>query len=88
VGVDDDVLVDEEIEQAVVAEGGADRVEVLGGRLALLDRRPELALDRVALGGDLLDVALDDLGAEGRVGHVDARLLLADLAADVPVHGE
>jgi hypothetical protein len=78
--VDGDVLLEHQPQEPVVAERGPHGLEVVVAaglaavRGLVLGLLLELALDPVALGGDLLDVALLDLRAEERVGHVHALL--------------
>ena len=83
------VLLEERRQGVVVGEGRDLGLEVL--RLVALvgDLLLELALHRVALGGDLLDVAGLDLGDEGRgVGHPDHFLGRREDLHEQPVHEE
>ena len=89
-GVDHDVLLQQQVDQPIVGErrplglevGRGRAVDALGRRGLLL----EVALDRVARRRDLGDVALADLGAEEAVGHLEPLRAGRRLARDDVVH--
>ena len=90
-GVHHDVVRHQQLQQLVVGERRADRLEVGIGRIRALrvgHLLLERALDLVALGGDLGDVAGRDLLAEERVGHVEPALAVRDQVDDEPVEGQ